>query len=485
MDIMFSKTRIRKRTFCAIFSTPFSPGVLSTSHSESFSSLTPLQPTRNNNRAHKSPRILDLVTSKPNLSVSGQQIHLRLVQEVLQSNSNQLGEKEQLGSDGTYSSSKECKISSQPGEKEQLGSDITYSCSKDDPILKLFWLQKEGLRADPSVLSQALSSCGCGRTVSIGIQVHCLAIKVDACLELYRRMRNSTAKPNQFTLTTLLSACTGSGALGQGKVAHCQAIQMGFESYVHVSNALISMYCKCGNVKESLYLFKNMRNKDLVSWNSMIAGYAQNGFAFQAIDLFEEMKRQTVEKPDSITFLGVLSSCRHGGLLEQAQFYFKSMVEYGLEPKIEHYACVVDLLGRAGDLEKALDFVKNMPINPNGIIWGSLLSSCRLHGHVSIGIEAAENRLVMEPGSAATHLQLVNLYAGFGCWDRAATVRKWMKDKGLKTDPGHSWIEIRNEVHRFRAEENLNSKTDEIAAVVDWLVDHMRISGYVPELYIN
>ena len=143
----------------------------------------------------------------------------------------------------------------------------------------------------------------------------------------------------------------------------------------------------------------------------------------------------------------------------------------------------MDLLGRAGDLEKARDFIRKMPISPNGVIWGSLLSSCRVHGNVWIGIEAAECRLVLEPGCAATLLQLVNLYASCGCWEQAARVRKLMKDKGLKTDPGHSWIEIRNEVYRFKAEDSLNSRTDEITAVVDCLVDHMQISGYEPELY--
>ncbi|KAI8560406.1 hypothetical protein RHMOL_Rhmol04G0252900 [Rhododendron molle] len=123
-----------------------------------------------------------------------------------------------------------------------------------------------------------------------------------------------------------------------------------------------------------------------------------------------------------------------------------------------------------------------MPINPNGIIWGSLLSSSRLHGNVGIGIEAAERRLELEPECAATHLQFLNLYANSGCWDQVARVRKMMKDKGLKTDPGHSWIEIKNEMYRLGAEDGLNSKTDEVLAVVDFLVDQIRDSGYVCEV---
>ncbi|KAI8560398.1 hypothetical protein RHMOL_Rhmol04G0252400 [Rhododendron molle] len=483
MNSFFSKQRFIKQNFRSI---PLPSPLLS--------SQIKSHPTRH--KSLKGQRVLDLVTPKSNFTRNGRQSHLRLIQDILPSNSN--------------------------NPDEHVGPSICYS-------------YRERLRGDPSVLSHAVSSCGCVRTASVGIQLHCLVIKigylsnvyvgsslisfyckcselryayqvfhempvrnvvswttiiagfaqvwqVDVCLELYHWMRYSTVNPNDFTLTSVLSACTGSGCLGKGKSAHCQAIQMGFDAYVHVSNALISLYFKCGDENEAAYIFENMRIKDLVSWNSMIAGYAQHGFSSQAIDLFEEMRKKKV-KPDAITFLGVLSSCRHAGLVAQGQFYFHSMVGYGLEPEVDHYSCIVDLLGRAGDLEKAWGLIKNMPIDPNGIIWGSLLSSSRLHGNVWIGIEAGERRLELEPECAATHLQLVNLYASFGCWDQVARVRKLMKDKGLKTDPGHSWIEIRNEVYRFGAEDSLNSKTDEVLAVVNCLVDQIRDSGYACELY--
>ncbi|XVE96785.1 hypothetical protein REPUB_Repub02eG0252900 [Reevesia pubescens] len=233
-------------------------------------------------------------------------------------------------------------------------------------------------------------------------------------------MKNLTIKPNDFTLTSLLRACTGSGALGQGRSAHCQAIQMGFDSYSYICNALISMYCKCGSVEDALVIFKKMAgNKDIVSWNLMIAGYAQHGRVMEAIVLFEKMEEEKI-KPDAITFLGVLSSCRHAGLVEQGRVYFDSMVVNGVEPALDHYSCVVDLLGRAGLLEEARDFILKMLICPNAVIWGSLLSSCRLHGSVWIGIEAAESRLLLEPGCAATHVQLANLYATARQWDQAA-----------------------------------------------------------------
>nr|GMD59640.1 pentatricopeptide repeat-containing protein At2g37320 [Ipomoea batatas] len=279
-----------------------------------------------------------------------------------------------------------------------------------------------------------------------------LEFQVDECLQLYREMRNSALMPNEFTFTSLLSACTGSGCFGQARSVHCQTICMGLDSHLHVANALIAMYCKGGEIEDAHYVFQEMIGKDLVSWNTMIAGYAHHGLAPKAIELFEQMKDQKV-KPDSITFLGILSACRHAGLVKH------------------------DLLGRAGRVEEARNLIKEMPVKPNGIIWGSLLMSSRLHWKVEVGIEAAENRLMLEPWCTATHLQLANLYASIGLWDQAARVRKAMKNKGLKSDPGYSWIEIRNEVHYFRVEDRSLAQLNEIVPVMDILADHMRDLG--------
>lgn len=389
----------------------------------------------------------------------------------------------------------------------------------------------ESLRIiDATVLSVGLSSCGSHRDLRGGVQYHCAAVRhgfvsnvyvgsslvtfyckcneldsayqlfeemsvrnvvswtaiisgfaqewqVDVCLDLFRRMRSSTLRPNNFTFASLLSACSGSGALGHGRSVHSQAFRMGFHSYIHISNALISMYCKCGALGDALCVFRSLDCKDTVSWNSMIAGYAQHGLALQAIDLFEEMKQQGV-KADAITFLGVLSLCRHAGLVKEGRIYFNSMVELGIERELDHYSCIVDLLGRSGLLEEARDVIAEMPIPPNAVIWGSLLSSCRIHGSVGLGIEAAEERLLLEPSCAATYLQLANLYAGMGWWDHAARMRKLMKNNGLKTSPGYSWIEIKNVVYRFRVEDRSNTRMDDILTILDCLLDHMKTLGY-------
>lgn len=468
-----------------------------------FSSWNPSQTLEKKKKLMKAQRLVDLITPKASVAPT-RQSHLRLIDNFVQPSS------EKLNSQGlSFDSASSCSSS------QDIESNAVYTqpCS-------------EKLKIDAAVISHAVSVCGSRRNLHGGVQYHCLALRtgfaanvyvgsslinlyskcyeleyayqvfeemplknvvswtsiiaafaqdwqVDACLDLFHRMKNANLKPNHFTFTSLLSSWMGSGALGQGRSLHCQTIQMGFHLYSHISNALISMYCKCGAVEDALCIFRNLDGKDTVTWNSMIAGYAQHGLGFQTIDLFEEMKRQGV-KPDAISFLGVLSSCRHAGLVKEGWFYFNSMVENGVQPELDHYSCVIDLLGRAGLLEEARDVIQNMPIHPNAVIWGSLLSSCRSHGNVWLGIQAAENRLLLEPSCAATHLQLAHLYASIQCWDRAARVRKSMKDKGLKTSPGCSWIEVKNEVCSFRTEDMSNTRMVEIFSVLDSLVDHMR-----------
>lgn len=482
-----------------------------------FSSISTTRTLEKKKNLEKALRLRNLLTPQASVTKTHLQCHLRLIEDFIQPISEQHNS-QGLTTDLPFLSSSSSKgISNVSGQFLDSNSVFNQSCN-------------ERLKIDATILSYAVSSCGSRRNLHGGIQYHCFALRtgfianvyvgsslinlyckcgkldyayqvfeempvrnvvswtsiitgfaqewqVDVCLDLFHRMRNSTLKPNDFTFTSLLGACMGSGALGQGRSIHCQTIQMGFESYIHISNALISMYCKCGAVEDALYIFRNLDGKDSVSWNSMIAGYAQHGLAWQAIDLFEEMKKQSV-KTDAITFLGVLSSCRHAGLVKEGWLYFNSMVKNGVQPELDHYSCVVDLLGRAGLLEEAEDVIQRMPIQPNAVIWGSLLSSCRFHGNVLFGIQAAESRLLLEPSCAATHVQLAHLYASVGCWDHAARVRKLMKDKGLKTSPGCSWIEIKKEVYKFRAEDMSSMRMVEILSVLDSLVDHMRTLGY-------
>lgn len=465
-------------------------------------------------------RVLDLVNLKKR-GTENHQSHLRIIEDLLESNATEV-----------------VKIHSAcpriTTETSNVFNKMIQSSGSQIEKSNAFHLdqQEQGSGVDAYFLSHSLTTCGAKHDLFGGRQYHCLAIMtgyianiyvgsslislyckcalledayrtfeeipirnvvswtaiiagfakewdIDKSLELFHCMRDSALKPNDFTYASLLSACTGSGALGWGRTVHCQIIQMGFYSYVHVANALVTMYCKCGVIRDALLVFENMESKDIVTWNAMIAGYAQHGHAQEAIDLFEKMKMQGL-KPDAITYLAVLSSCRHAGLVREGQVYFNSMHEHGLDPELDHYSCIVDLLGRAGLLMEACDFIQNMPIDPNAVIWGSLLSSSRLHGCVWTGIQAAESRLLLEPGCSATLLQLANLYAGVGWWDQVARVRKLMKDKGLKTNPGCSWIEVKNQVHRFGVEDKSNSKMTEIGILMDSLIDHMRSAGLPP-----
>ncbi|XP_026420339.1 pentatricopeptide repeat-containing protein At2g37320-like [Papaver somniferum] len=185
-------------------------------------------------------------------------------------------------------------------------------------------------------------------------------------------------------------------------------------------------------------------------------------------------------KPDRISFLGILSSCRHGGLVEISRHCFNLMFENGVKPDLDHYSCMIDSLGRAGLREEAKVLIEEMPVIPNAVIWGSLLSSCRLHENVAIGIHAAEKRLLCEPNCAATHVQLSKLYVIAGRRDQTVRIRKLMKDKSFKTNPGYSWIEIKNEIISFGVDDGSNARASEIFDVVDTLVKNMNSSAYVP-----
>ncbi|CAI9106766.1 OLC1v1005985C1 [Oldenlandia corymbosa var. corymbosa] len=243
-------------------------------------------------------------------------------------------------------------------------------------------------------------------------------------------------------LSNALSLCGSDGDVRPGIQIHGLAVDYGFFYNVYVSSSLVSFYSKCGELSSASKVFEEMPERNVITWTAIISAFAQNG-----------------------------------------QCCFQAMVKYGVEPDVDHYACIVDLLGRAGRLEEDRDFIRRMPISPNAVIWGSLLSSCRLHGNVWVGIEAAENRLELEPSCAATHLQLTNLYANVDYWDQAARVRKLMKDNGLKTDPGCSWIEINNEIFQFRVEDRTSPSFAEIMTMLDCLVDHIRGLDHSLDIY--
>eukprot|EP01018_Ginkgo_biloba_P033989 Gb_34779 [translate_table: standard] len=302
----------------------------------------------------------------------------------------------------------------------------------------------------------------------------------EEAIKLFCQMQWSCIKPNNFTFGSVLSACANLAALEQGKQIHAHIIRTGFESNVFAGSAVVDMYAKCGSIEDARQLFDHVPERDLVSWNGMIAGYAQNGYGKQALLLFEQML-QASTKPNQVTFVGVLSACSHAGLVDEGYYYFNSMSQdHSINAGAEHYACMVDILGRAGCLDEAENLINHMPFEPDALVWGALLAACRIHGNMDIGKRAAECLFELEPQNSSTYVLLSNIYAAAGRWDDAAKVRKMMKVRGVIKKPGCTWIEVKNRVHSFVAEDRSHPQTEEIYATLERLAGLMKAAGYVP-----
>eukprot|EP01018_Ginkgo_biloba_P019473 Gb_00852 [translate_table: standard] len=278
-------------------------------------------------------------------------------------------------------------------------------------------------------------------------------------LNLFRKMQLATVKPDSVTFASILPACANSAALEHGKEVHEEIIRSGFHSVIFVGNALIDMYAKCGSVEDARKVFDKSPTRDTVSWSSMIVGYAMHGCGKEALQLFEQMQRYGT-KPDHVTLVGVLSACCHAGLVNVGWQYFDSMSrDYDIKPAVEHYCCMVDLLGRAGHLSEAYDFINRMPIKPDAAVWVSLLGACRIHTNLELGERVAERLFELNPNNAAHYVLLSNLYAVAGRWDGVEKVRKMMKDRKVQKMPACSWIEVNSKLHAFLVGEGTPPQT--------------------------
>lgn len=299
-------------------------------------------------------------------------------------------------------------------------------------------------------------------------------------LKLYLRMLDQRIKPDSFVCSSLLNACANLSAYEQGKQIHVHVLKFGFMSDAFAGNSLVNMYAKCGSIKDADYAFSVIPERGVVSWSAMIGGLAQHGHGQEALNLFSQMLNNGVE-PNHITLVSVLCACNHAGLVDQAKSYFQSMKDmFGIEPMQEHYACMVDLLGRAGKLNEAMELVKTMPFQANAAVWGALLGAARIHKNVKLGQHAAEMLLVIEPDKSGTLVLLANIYASVGLWDNVAKVRRLMKDSKVKKEPGISWMEIKDIVYTFTVADRTHSRSTEIYAKLDELIGLMHKAGYVP-----
>ncbi|XP_026419291.1 pentatricopeptide repeat-containing protein At3g57430, chloroplastic [Papaver somniferum] len=295
-------------------------------------------------------------------------------------------------------------------------------------------------------------------------------------------------KPNTITLMTVLPSCSSLAALAKGKEIHAYAIRNALASDVAVGSALVDMYAKCGCLNLSRRVFNKLSKRNIITWNVLIMAYGMHGQGEEAVELFKKITKKRdlkgeVVKPNEVTFIALFAACSHSRMVSEGLDLFKRMKsEYGVEPIPDHYACIVDLLGRAGRLDEAYELITSMPSDSDKSgAWSSLLGSCRIHNNVKLGVIAAENLFLLEPDVASHYVLLSNIYSSAGLWEKAMDLRKKMKEVGIKKDPGCSWIEFDGEVHKFLAGDFAHPQSDQLHNYLEGLTVTMRKEGYVPD----
>ncbi|CAM6118183.1 unnamed protein product [Calypogeia fissa] len=297
-------------------------------------------------------------------------------------------------------------------------------------------------------------------------------------LGVFYQMQVETVEPDTFTFLGVLNACASIGFLEEGRRIHAMVVDKGLESDVSVGNALIDMYSKCGNIQEATGVFNKMLSFNVVSFTAMLGGYAGHGKAKEALMLFEQMCQQRIEM-NWTTFFCLLCACSHAGLVEKGTQYFQSMVSnYGILPRAEHYVCMVDLLGRVGRLDEAEELLKKMSCEPNVHVWNALHRACRVHDNVHMGERATRKIRALDLKNVSGYVMLSNVYAAANNWDK---VRQVKKEKGVKKQPGFTWIVVNDNVHSFVVDDQTHPQINDIHAELTVLSEKMKTAGYVPD----
>ncbi|KAM7272301.1 hypothetical protein ACFE04_026964 [Oxalis oulophora] len=299
-------------------------------------------------------------------------------------------------------------------------------------------------------------------------------------LEIFNKMQKEKIKPKKFVLSSVLAACANFAALDHGRWIHAYVKRNSIYLDSVLGTALLDMYVKCGRLDLAWEVFENMREKEVFTYNAMIGGLGAYGRAEDAIGLFSKMVREKI-RPNSITFVGVLNACSHAGLVDKGLQIFHSMERfYGIEPQIEHYGCLVDLLGRAGQLLEAEQVINMMPMKPNIAVWGALLNACRIHGDARLGERVGNIVLDMDPENSGRYALLSNIYAKANRWDDVANLRKLMKERGIKTVTGCSMIDLNGMVHEFKMGDGSHPQMKEIYRTLGKVMDKLKTEGYAP-----
>eukprot|EP01018_Ginkgo_biloba_P031662 Gb_20547 [translate_table: standard] len=363
---------------------------------------------------------------------------------------------------------------------------VQNGCSEE--ALKLYGqMQLAGAKPNAMTSCIVLSACGNLAALGQGRDVHQHIIRSgfqshafvgSAIIDMYAKCG---VKPNLETFISVLPACANLAALEHGKEIHKIIIKNGFLSNVIVGSALVDMYAKCGSIEDAYKVFDNMPRRDIISWNAMIVGYAIHGCGKEALQLFEQMLCSAIH-PSHVTFVGVLSACCHAGLVDEGWQYFDSMSKYyHIAPAMEHYGCMVDLLGRAGLLDEVQDFISKMPIKPDAAVLGSMLGACKIHNNIELGECVAEQLFKLDPKNATPYVVLSNIYGVAGRWNDVENVRKNMKDRRIKKKAGCSWIEVNKRMYAFLVEDGSCPQMHKIYVESKRLPGQMKVSGYAPD----
>ncbi|CAJ2676041.1 unnamed protein product [Trifolium pratense] len=303
----------------------------------------------------------------------------------------------------------------------------------------------------------------------------------DRGLGFFRRMLKENVRPMPVSFSSVIPACAHLTALNLGKQLHGCIIRIGFDGNEFIASSLVDMYAKCGNIKMARYVFDRIEKRDMVAWTAIIMGCAMHGHALDAVSLFDNMLEDGV-RPCYVAFMAVLTACSHAGLVDEGWRYFNSMErDFGIAPGLEHYAAVADLLGRAGRLEEAYDFISNMgvQVQPTGSVWSTLLAACRAHKSVELAEKVVDKLLLIDPENMGAYVLMSNIYSAARRWKDAAKLRIRMRKKGLKKIPACSWIEVGNEVHTFMAGDKSHPYYDKINEALTVLLEQMEKEGYV------
>lgn len=397
------------------------------------------------------------------------------------------------------------------------GLMVSYSqAGKLEAALELFTkMVKEGVQMDEFVFSIILKVCGGVEDLNMGRQIHGCSVKLgldsdvsvgtplvdfyvkcgsfesarlaferisepndvswscvvsgycqigefEESVKIFKLLKNKGVVLNSFIYTSIFQACAALADLNLGAQVHADAIKTGLVAYLYGESAMISMYSRCGRSDYAYQVFESLENPDTVAWTAIICGYAYHGNAIEALSLFNRMQDCGV-RPNAVTFIGVLTACSHSGLVTEGKKYLESMRgEYGVEPTVNHYDCMVDIYSRAGLLQEALELIKCMPFEPDAMSWKSLLGGCWTHRNLELGKIAAENLLQLDPDDTATYIVMFNLYASHGKWEEAAHFRWMMAERNLRKDISYSWITVKGKMHRFVVGDRHHPQTEQI-----------------------